>query len=256
MDSTAKNVKTSSRLRSEEMETQQEKRYPASIITAISKVMADCKTVPKTGSNKFHNYKYATDDDLLSMVRPLMAKYGLVLIPSLSGIPTSTDVKTKNGTAVHVSVMMEHTLAAVGKDGEVGDVWPEKIISYGEAIDNGDKGFYKASTGANKYTIFRLFQLAAGDDPEQDGPELEHQQNTGADKSSEKAQKVNPQLTSEVGKDPVPLNEIEKILEDGKEIGLLNEVWEEHRLHWFGRAGSDEARKKISDMYAEMTAKE
>ena len=32
----------------------------------------------------------------------------------------------------------------------------------------GDKGLYKAITGANKYFLFKLFQIETGDDPERD----------------------------------------------------------------------------------------
>jgi hypothetical protein len=67
-----------------------------------------------------------------------------------------------------VSVLIDYTL--VHKDGEV---WPEKITAAGMGNDRakngtvGDKGVYKAITGANKYVLFKLFQIETGDDPEQ-----------------------------------------------------------------------------------------
>jgi hypothetical protein len=41
----------------------------------------------------------------------------------------------------------------------------------GEGQDRGDKAFYKADTGARKYALANLFNLATDDDPETDSPE-------------------------------------------------------------------------------------
>jgi hypothetical protein len=55
-------------------------------------------------------------------------------------------------------------------------VWPHKVRAIGTGNDKnkngvGDKGTYKALTGANKYLLFKLFQIETGDDPEKDGDE-------------------------------------------------------------------------------------
>ena len=53
-----------------------------------------------------------------------------------------------------------------------GEIWPDKITAVGCGNDRarngtvGDKGVYKAITGANKYLLFKLFQIETGDDPE------------------------------------------------------------------------------------------
>jgi hypothetical protein len=44
-----------------------------------------------------------------------------------------------------------------------------KQLVWGEASDGGDKGAYKASTGADKYFWFRLLQIPTGDDPDDEG---------------------------------------------------------------------------------------
>ena len=46
----------------------------------IAGVMSEVGTIQKTGFNKFHNYAYATLQDLLFAVTPLMGKHGVCVI--------------------------------------------------------------------------------------------------------------------------------------------------------------------------------
>lgn len=134
--------------------------YPPKITKALHEVMSSVSYVQKGGENKFHGYKYAGEGDLLAVLRPAMLKAGLLLLPS--GVEHSVVDQYGN---THVSVA--YTLAH--KDG---DVWPDKLIALGSGNDKnkqggvGDKGTYKALTGANKYLLFKLFQIETGDDPE------------------------------------------------------------------------------------------
>lgn len=134
--------------------------YPPKISNALHEVMVACAYVQKKKTNKFHGYKYAGEGDLLEVLRPAMVDAGLMLIPSGS---KRSEIDQHGITHVEV----EYTL--VHRDG---DVWPEKIVAFGEGGDKnkngvGDKGTYKALTGANKYLLFKLFQIETGDDPEQ-----------------------------------------------------------------------------------------
>lgn len=133
----------------------------AAIAKALHGVMTKCGYVQKTGKNQFHGYRYAGEADLLDKLRPAMIEEGLLLLPSGKSI---------NGPDEHgnVTVEIEYTLAH--KDG---DIWPEKLVAFGAGNDRakngsvGDKGVYKAITGANKYLLFKLFQIETGDDPEE-----------------------------------------------------------------------------------------
>jgi len=134
----------------------------AQIAAALHKVMMACGYVQKTGKNAFHGYKYAGEADLLEKLRPAMIDAGLLLIPSVQ----EASPPDEHG---NVMVRVEYTLAHVS-----GEVWPEKIGAVGCGNDRakngsiGDKGVYKALTGANKYLLFKLFQIETGDDPESD----------------------------------------------------------------------------------------
>jgi hypothetical protein len=138
-----------------------EKIMSAKIAQALHQIMTEVGYVQKTGKNSFHGYKYAGEADLLEKLRPAMLNAGLLLIPSIKTVSPVDE----NGIT---TVQMEYTL--VHKDG---DVWPDKIGAAGAGGDKnkngvGDKGLYKAITGANKYLLFKLFQIETGDDPEVD----------------------------------------------------------------------------------------
>ena len=101
-----------------------------------------------------------------------MVEAGLLLIPSV----VSHNAIDEHGNK---DVLIEYTLAH--KDG---DVWPDKIRAIGTGNDRnkngvGDKGTYKAITGANKYLLFKLFQIETGDDPEKDS---DHEKDPPANK--------------------------------------------------------------------------
>lgn len=133
----------------------------AKIAKALHEVMSKVGYVQKTGKNAFHGYKYAGEGDLLEKLRPAMLDAGLILIPSVASV---SPVDEHGNTTVRVEYTLLH------KDG---DVWPDKIGAAGCGGDKnkngvGDKGLYKALTGANKYLLFKLFQIETGDDPERD----------------------------------------------------------------------------------------
>lgn len=144
------------------------------VLTALHTVMEKVGYVQKKGENKFHHYKYASEADLLEVLRPAMVEAGLLLIPNVSNLSEIDQYGNTN-------VTVEYTLAH--KDG---DIWPEKITVIGTGNDKnskggvGDKGVYKAMTGANKYLLFKLFQIATGDDPEKTEADAPKPANRGA----------------------------------------------------------------------------
>ena len=131
----------------------------AKIAAALHQVMTKVAYIQKTGKNEFHGYRYAGEADLLDKLRPAMIEAGLLLLPSAQIVNADEHGNTY--------VSLEYTLAH--KDG---DIWPHTIKSVGCGNDMakngkiGDKGVYKAVTGANKYLLFKLFQIETGDDPE------------------------------------------------------------------------------------------
>lgn len=133
----------------------------AKITKALHDVMSNVGYVQKLGKNDFHNYTYASEVDLLKKLRPAMLEAGLMLIPSITEVSSVDEHGNTN-------IRMAYTLAH--KDG---DIWPHLIMAAGCGNDRnrngvGDKGLYKAITGANKYLLFKLFQIETGEDAEDD----------------------------------------------------------------------------------------
>lgn len=132
----------------------------AIILRAMNMVMSEVDYVQKKGENDFHGYKYATEADVLARLRPAMVKHGLILIPSVQQV-SAVDQYGNTTVSIH------YTLAHVS-----GAVWPQPVIAAGAGNDRnkngiGDKGLYKALTGANKYLLFKLFQIETGNDAEE-----------------------------------------------------------------------------------------
>jgi hypothetical protein len=142
----------------------------------IAKVMSNVSRVPKNGYNSFHKYHYATESDLTESIRPMILEAGLVFF---------SNVLEQERNGEFTKAKMEFTLADI----ETG----ESITStyWGEGQDKGDKGLYKAFTGATKYFLMKTFLIPTGDDSEQDDhlrePKNKQSTNKGAVNSPSEA---------------------------------------------------------------------
>src|ERR1017187_977041 len=113
-------------------------------------VLKDCGSVAKSGENKDQKYTFMPAADLLKMLRPLIAKHGLVLKsePNLETI-TDAEYDTRSGGKMYgVRVSVEYTLINIDDPADC-------VIFHGvaDADDTGDKALHKARTGAMKYTL-------------------------------------------------------------------------------------------------------
>ena len=141
----------------------------ARLFAKVAAVMAEVERIPKNGKNSFHNYRYATESDILDGVRPILARQGLALFidvinSSWRDGPVGRDEKA---SAPIVTVEMRFTLGCA----ETGATMTTTLMAEGQ--DGGDKGYYKAYTGGLKYWLSKTFLISSGDDPEQDHVERE-----------------------------------------------------------------------------------
>lgn len=136
-----------------------ENQTRATLYRKIAAVMGASDRVPKRGRNKFHNYDYATEADLVESLRGLLAEQGLAFLVSvLSQQRIASEAKAGDFTRVE----LEFTLACADTGESV------SCRMWGEGQDPGDKGLYKAYTGAVKYFLMKTFLIPTGDDPEMD----------------------------------------------------------------------------------------
>ena len=144
-----------------------------SVYAKIALVMGELKSVPKNGYNEFHKYAYVRGSDLSELVRPVMAKFGLCLIPNVISVESVATKTAYNKDAVLITVNMDFILGD-----ETGATVKTRMV--GQAEDTGDKALYKAYSGAMKYFLIQTFSIGSEDDPELDKLQGNNgQQNSG-----------------------------------------------------------------------------
>jgi hypothetical protein len=134
----------------------------SSLVKKLASVMQEVKYVQKRGKNNFHGYTYATEADVAEKVREALAEKNVVMIPNMVSHDVREKTNQKGNTEYIVTVIMEFTLM----DGDSGE--SIKLQMAGQGQDSGDKGIYKAITGAQKYAMMKAFMIPTGDDPEAD----------------------------------------------------------------------------------------
>lgn len=130
------------------------------LLVALLAVMNDVKYVQKGGENEFHGYKYATEADTIAAVRPVLIKHGLVLVPSMVGGLNTPDA---NG---NTNIVMRYRLYHAASGQQISIDIPASGNDRNSKGGVGDKGVYKAMTGAMKYALRQLLMLETGEDPE------------------------------------------------------------------------------------------
>ena len=116
--------------------------------------------IQKGGYNSFHKYKYVQEADIIEAVKTAAIEEGVFL--AFSMLDTGTVAQADKGDIISY-VTTELTATNVDNPQEY-----MTIKGGGHGSDKLDKGIYKALTGANKYMLSKLFQIATGDDPEVD----------------------------------------------------------------------------------------
>lgn len=133
------------------------------LFKALSAVQSElaARGIAKGDTNTFDNYKFRGIDAVLNALAPILAKHGVVLVPSVEESEIRT-IKTGNDKAMnHCKVKMSFTFY----DSE-GDSITHTF--HGEAMDRGDKSLNKAATAAYKYFLFQAFTIPVEGTPDAD----------------------------------------------------------------------------------------
>lgn len=137
----------------------------------MAKVLGAVSRVPKNGYNDFHKYPYVTESDLVDALRKLLAENGIAFFVSVDGEPERIDMgDSRNGPLTRVKMLAHFGCS------ETGETF--SVSFYGDGQDKGDKGIYKAYTGAVKYMLMKTFLVSTGDDPEVDDQPAPTMRNT------------------------------------------------------------------------------
>jgi hypothetical protein len=163
-----------------------EEERPKNIYGRLAQINGLIGLIRKTGVNKFHKYTYAKESDLVEEIRPMLAEYGIWIEQGLATSDDGANIVTHERRAQYKqrdNVTVE-SLTIITKKFRF--VWwsPERnpdeavptgtlqttewVYWMGYGDDTGDKGYYKAETGAVKYFLMKTFMVATGNDPEAD----------------------------------------------------------------------------------------
>lgn len=127
------------------------KQIPSNLLKKLHKIISEDLYVEKKGYNDRQNYSFAREADVLEAVRKKFTENNLLLLTT-----TLDSHKVEKLTTVTV----EFTIV----DLDSGE--SHTSMFEGQGMDGGDKGVYKAYTGAKKYFFLNTFMIATGDDPE------------------------------------------------------------------------------------------
>ena len=151
--------------------TDQPEPAPAdNVVAALARIMGDLGGIGKLTPEQRRqrglgggdgaagvSYAYRGIDQIAAAVQPLLAKHGVVIVPT-STESKVTDIIVNNKPWTDTSIRIEWTVAGPN------DTFL-KACSEGQGRDNSDKGINKAFTSAYKNLLLRL--LAIGD-PDED----------------------------------------------------------------------------------------
>lgn len=132
------------------------------IAKKLVNVMIECGHIAKNGLNSYHQYKYATAEDVLLKVNTVLTKNKIasVVIPEIASMVDVTNLKGNTEHLVTVNVQIK---LIDSESGECVD-----LFGIGSGQDAGDKAVMKAQTAAIKYAYMMSMCIATGDDPEAD----------------------------------------------------------------------------------------
>lgn len=164
---------------------QDTRETPLTLAERLAAIREDCFGIGKEDvrmqkDGKSWTIKGHTVEAVLSEVRPLLAKHGVGLTPSLVE-------RSYNGNRCDVIVDFEWEC--------LDDCNDRKVIRWaGAGTDNGDKAFAKAGTNALKEHLKKLFLITDRDDAKEETDTVDHKSDEGltraaVDKEKEKSRR-------------------------------------------------------------------
>lgn len=119
-------------------------------ISLVAKEMAE-QGISKDRENRQQGFNFRGIDQVYNALAPMLAKHGLVILPRITERTVTERTTAKGGVLFYVVVKAEFDFVAT-EDGS-----KHTVITYGEAMDSGDKATNKAMSIAYKYAAFQAF---------------------------------------------------------------------------------------------------
>ena len=137
------------------------------IYKKLGEVMSKIGAIDKGQKNVQQGFMFRGIDDFMNALHGLMAEAGIIILPSEVEHVQESYQTAKGGTQFRTRLHLRFTFVSTEDGSSVtADGW-------GEAADNGDKGYNKCKSIALKYVLMQMFLVPTKDiaDPDRDTPD-------------------------------------------------------------------------------------
>jgi len=171
------------------------------LIERIARITASLPDLQPKGENKFFNYRFITDKQVLGILRPRLSRAKILIVPEHVEEYAFVEMTTQKGGTSHLTKIRVdwRVMCATGSEAES---FPMQSLGYGD--DSGDKGANKAFTAAFKNVLLKLFEIGGESD------DLE------ADEEADKRAKARESGARQVTEAVIGKAEVENVERGGK----------------------------------------
>ena len=188
------------------------------IYKKLGEVMGKIGAIDKARKNVQQGFMFRGIDDFMNALHGLMAEAGIIILPSeIEHIQETFETTNKEGRKslqFRTRLHLQFTFAST-EDGST-----VTADSWGEAADNGDKGYNKCKSIALKYVLMQMFLVPTKDiaDPDKETP----------DEVQSKTQQSKTQQSKIVQDDP-DLELALLCVKEAKTLADLQKVWADNK---------------------------
>ena len=138
------------------------------IYQRLHSIMAEVGSLDKDKRNTMQNYEYLSEANVKHAIQPLLVKHGVVFTLEVEDLGELKEIgRSAKGNQIWLTrAKMNYRFTNIDNP----DDRAAGVFS-GTGADMGDKGVYKAITGAIKYILTSTFLVPTGDDPEEEKEE-------------------------------------------------------------------------------------
>jgi len=134
------------------------------VYQSINAIQSDLSKIgiSKDRKNDQQGYKFRGIDDVFNALSPLLAKHSLCILPRVVSREVVERTNAKGTALFYVTVCVEFDFVSSEDDTK------HTVITYGEAMDSGDKATNKAMSAAYKYACMQAFSIPTEGDNDAD----------------------------------------------------------------------------------------
>ena len=189
------------------------------VYLAISQVAARLakEGISKDRDNAQQGYKFRGIDDVYNALAPFLAEAKLCILPHVLSREVVERTTAKGNAIFYVTIQARFDFVSA-EDGS-----KHEVVTYGEAMDSGDKATNKAMSAAYKYAAMQAFCIPTEGDNDADSTTHEVKARAQITPNAGAMEALTPEeqaATRKVGAKVVDL------WKDGKEIAAYEQVYE------------------------------